>query len=242
MKSFIFCTSSVDNQSVQHNISRYQRWISFYRLQKDELGADRVFLIDDAGTGYQDDVTFFDEQLPEVLTSDLNVYRFKEKRGRGSLIGFPGWWRSFLFSVYIARQYGYEKIIHIESDFFILSDSLKKFIAATNSGWTSLYSEFYKLPETAVQIICKDQFDNFEKLRNRIMQKNYMVEDYAESIIPFTKVEKGFLGDRFGEAQVLASWVDTQPGLLSRLDYFGQIVFPSDLKISAAKPAVKTVV
>jgi hypothetical protein len=231
MKSFIFCTSSVNNQSDHHHISRYQRWMDFYRLQLKELDADRIFLIDDGGTDYQKNYSCLEGKLPADLVSDLNFYRFENKMGRDSLIQFPGWWRSFLFSIDIARKYGYKKIIHIESDFFLLSEELKSFIASANSGWISLYSNFYDLPETAVQIICEDQFENFDKLRAKILKTEFIVDDYAESIIPFTRVEKKFTGDRFGEEQVLAWWVDTRPGLLSKLDYFGQMVFPPSVKV-----------
>ena len=231
MKAFIFCTSSIEKNSETHDMSRYNRWIRFYEPLLERFNAEHLQLIDDSGSAYDADIAYPDNFLPDVHPESPHIYRFDKKLGRTSQVQFPGWWRSYLFSIEFARKYGYQKIIHIESDFFIFSDRLIDFIAQLDSGWTSLYSIFYDHPETAIQVICEDQFSNFDDFKKQIVSEDYMIESFAETIIPFTNIETRFNGDRFGEELVLAAWIDRYRHRMQKLDYFGQIILPANLQV-----------
>lgn len=228
MKSFIFCTSFIRNDSQDHYSHRYKRWINYYYPLLDSFDASRLFLIDDGGTDTSESVNVLCDPLPNELTDAVNMYRFNIHIGKNSSIDFPGWWRSFLFSIEIARKYGYKKIIHIESDFFVLSLRLKQFIRDSNQGWTSLYSHFYNFPETGIQIICEDVFDKFDELKDKLQLNSFRSDELAEYVIPFTNIKKDFIGDRIGEVNVLARWMDNYVHQLSELDYIGQMNVPAE--------------
>jgi hypothetical protein len=231
MPSFIFCTSCIRNSSQYHYVNRYQRWINYYLTLLKELDANRLFLIDDGGTDGQKEIPLLQNELPDNLEHPVNLFRFTEGLGRNTDADFPGWWRSFLFSMEIAGKYGYKKIIHIESDFFIVSQKLKTFIREIDHGWTSLYSHFHGFPETAIQVICEDAFPLFHELRDQVRSANYRTTTLAEQLIPFTNINKDFIGDRIGEPNVLAKWMTDHISQFGKLDYLGQINIPQEMEV-----------
>ena len=72
------------------------------------------------------------------------------------------------------------------------------FINNLEEGWVALWANKYYFPESSIQVICNDQFDSFNDFISCGYQE-LSKKGYAEEILPFTHVERGFLGDRFGE-------------------------------------------
>jgi hypothetical protein len=214
MKTLIFCTAYIEADP-----QRYSDWINYYYPKLAEFGAASLFLIND-GSGKSDIDPRLkpldgEQALPDTLDGNLNIVYFPDRLGRISITDFPGWWRSFKFSLSIARRYNFDKIIHIESDFYILSPKLIEYIKTIKSGWIALWSNTYRFPETAIQIICQDTFNKLEKTSYRKGSKKP-----AEMILPFTKIEKGFIGDRYGEKLDLENHLNELP---KDLDYIGQV-------------------
>jgi hypothetical protein len=234
MKSFLFCTCYINNDKFNHQSFRYKKWIDYYSALTN-LQYDYIFLIDD-GSLYIDllenqDVNIFvstNDSLPEELSSKINIISFENNLGRSSLLEHSGWWRSFTFALRIALKYDFTKIIHIESDFYILSDEIKNFINNKKSGWTSVYSECYNFPETSLQIICSDSYDRFEKIFKQVRALHFNVNQYAEFYLPFTSVDKQFKGDRIGEPEVLDHWSRKNENGKA-FDYIGQL--PINMKV-----------
>ncbi|WP_305060314.1 hypothetical protein [Janthinobacterium sp. SUN137] len=125
------------------------------------------------------------------------IIRFDNNLGRQSGIDYPGWWRSFLHSINVANELGVDKIIHIESDAYIMSPHLANFINEIESGWNVLWSPRHRFPETAIQVICRDQFGIFEKFKDDNLSLAF--PDIAENLLPFTAVHKQFKGDRYSD-------------------------------------------
>lgn len=136
------------------------------------------------------------ENLPNVLPK-VCIVRFNEHLGRQSTNCNAGWWRSFSFSWKLVEKYGFDKVVHVESDAYIVSKYLADFINEQKSGWQPLFSEAYKFPETSIQIICKDTFDRLKGLYED--RDNLTKRELAEFCLPFTRVVRGFIGDRYGE-------------------------------------------
>lgn len=196
MKSIIFCTSFV--KDLHSWESRYQRWLDYY---KDiPIKAVKKILIDDGSpflpsTGIIKAVSH-DEPL-SLDNGESLIIRFNDNLGRQSMSAYPGWWRSFLHSIDVAKALGVDKIIHIESDAYILSQRLVDFINETQSGWHVLWAQRYQLPETAIQVICRDQFEIFEEIKGNNPELDFA--DIAERLLPFTSINRQFKGDRYGE-------------------------------------------
>lgn len=217
MRSFIFCTCYTPRISegiklgrrntwlerIEHYRAtvRWRTWLKYYSERQELFGAERIFLIDD-GTPIEDiklDVIIINaDELPDTLPPGKVLFRFTEHLGRRSLREFPGWWRSFTFASRIQEKYSFDKIIHIESDAFVLSPRMAEYIKRLATGWTAFFCPSYKLPETAIQIICKDSLQELRKFweyGNEFWQRSLL----AERTLPFTEIKKDFIGDRYGE-------------------------------------------
>jgi hypothetical protein len=196
MKAFIFCTSYIKDQDAW--ACRYQRWLNYY--DKIPIVAEKKIMIDD-GSPFSPpreeiEVIHHSDNITGKSNKNLLV-RFDDNLGRQSLSAYPGWWRSFLHSLEIAKNLSAGKIIHIESDAYVLSPRLVNFINTVDSGWHVLWAQRYALPETAIQVICRDQFPAFEQFRNE--SDGLIQRDIAERLLPFTSVGKQFKGDRYSE-------------------------------------------
>jgi hypothetical protein len=196
MKSILFCTSYIRHQTEWD--ARYGRWLAYY--SRVDLGAEKMLLIDDCSPFVPDPqvIASVDSHADITKLGDKRLLlKFQQRLGRSAVMAYPGWWRSFLHSVDVARQLGARKIIHIESDAFILSPRLLDYIAGLEEGWTTLWSPHYRMPETAIQVICEDQFENMAAFRQRPQCE--LDGRLAEALLPFTQVNRDFKGDRYGE-------------------------------------------
>ncbi|OQP44936.1 hypothetical protein A4D02_09115 [Niastella koreensis] len=194
-----------------------------------KLGVDFIFIIDDGSLDLAIeesaivDVFLAKEGLPAQLSKKINIITFGKHLGRPSIEDYPGWWRSFTWSVKIAEKYNFKKIVHVESDFYIISDRLMSFINSLDSGWTSLYSSHYEFCETGIQIICQDNFPALEKIRSTVEASNYKVNQVAEHFLPFTSVCKEFNGDRLGDLSILNNERLLEEKGTNELDFYGNL-------------------
>ncbi|SFZ81565.1 hypothetical protein SAMN02983003_0567 [Devosia enhydra] len=191
----IFCTSYVrDERSWQ---SRYERWLDY-----------NLALFPDAQFAFIDDASPWLPSLPaiEVISADsgaaqtskVAIYTFETHKGITDR-DFEGWLRSFCYSVEIAKALGHDKVLHIESDAYIVSRRMAQEIARTNTGWTAYWCPRHFMPETAIQVICADQFDAVRQV-GRLDYEVHFRRKVIENTLPFTRVERaGVYGNRFGE-------------------------------------------
>jgi len=179
--TLLFCTSYIDSKECWNE--RYKLWLDYHRNSK--FNEYKICMIDDGATHTPD-------------RDDMIFHRFDERLGRHSNADFPGWWRSFLFSVELAKREGCKKIVHIESDAFLLSERLMNYVDALETGWTAFWCPRWRMPESAIQVICHDQFDTMEEMA-RMDRKDPFFLGGAEYILPFTNTVKFFKGDRYGE-------------------------------------------
>jgi hypothetical protein len=207
MRSFIFCTSYLRPGTRRGATERWDKWLRYYSRRSHLFGAERLFLIDD-GTAPGDitlpvSVVCADRELPTVLPEGAVMFRFSDHLGRSSPICYPGWWRSFTFASQIAWKYAYPKIIHIESDAYIISRRLAEYIRALSSGWTTLWCPRWRFPETCIQVICRAEIRTLG--RHYRAGRALWCSDQdpcgcAEYVLPFTDVCRRFEGDRYGES------------------------------------------
>ncbi|ROL60861.1 class I SAM-dependent methyltransferase, partial [Bacteroidetes/Chlorobi group bacterium ChocPot_Mid] len=210
--AFLFATGYISDVS---HFDRYINWIKYYWSKKDLLGTRNLVIIDDGSDikkisklkNYVSELAipfeiYNAEELPDSLIEGINWIRFNKHLGRINLYTNPGWWRSFSFASVLLEKYNYDKVIHLESDTFIISVKLFKFIYEDKSGWTTLWSNYCKFPETCVQIIQKKNikplryvYDN-PSLWSKAKTNSWFI---AEFVLPFTNIVKSFVGDRYGE-------------------------------------------
>jgi len=213
LKTLLFCTSFSDSEYLWDN--RYIKWLKFYNSIS--LNTDKILMIDD-GSPIIPNI----KSVEAIPCQDTNkesddfknsILYFQNNFGRKGILDYPGWFRSFSFAAEYAKKFNYKKIIHIESDIFLMSDKIVNYINSLTSGWTSFPCRRHGFPESGIQIICEDQLDNFYNF----CEKGY--DEYRglaiETILPFTSVQNEFIGDRYGE------YLDAPP---KNVDYCSQFL------------------
>lgn len=197
--------ADVQAREYSHSSARWERWVEYYSERKELFGAERVFLIDDGSplqyvpAGIR--VVDADGPLPGGLPDGPVMFRFNQNYGRRSTRIFPGWWRSFTFSSQIAKKYSFSRIIHCESDAYVISHRMADYVRRTTEGWVAFWCPRHGFPETGIQVICEDSFaslENFYKLGGEFWHQRAGLIGIPEQILPF-RVEKRFVGDRYGE-------------------------------------------
>ena len=192
----MFCTSYCPDE--MHWRARQRRWLDHHLALPIERRA--VFVLDDASPYVPDDpdVAVLDalpDRLPEGSRAFL--YRFATHEGRIGLAGHRGWWRSVLYSLVVARAIECERIVHIESDAFVLSRRMVDHLNGLVDGWTAFWCPKYGFAEPSLQVIAADQFAAMDAVAARGLDALTM--SLAEHALPFTRIERGLAGNRYGE-------------------------------------------
>jgi len=209
LKTMLFATCYAGNDD---DLTRYRRYIDYYLPRLGQLGAQRIVLIDDGSDkelleqlGYP--VYKIGEkrpELPKTLLADVTIFSFEKNYGRPCLTIIPGWWRSFTFSAVLAVRYNLDKLIHIESDSYVLSDRMFEWIRENNKVWASPYTWKYWYAETAIQVVPRKKIPflhDFWALGREYWFKNTIanIQYIPELVLPIEYCEKHFKGDRWGE-------------------------------------------
>ncbi len=200
MRTLIFCTAFAPTALTWQR--RYRRWVD--AVFASELGQQQILLVDDGSPvlpGWHDtDVVTL--QSPDQARSvhshaPVLLLRFRNRLGRNEIYDFPGWYRSFASAAGYASAHGFDKAIHLESDAYVISDRLRRWLRDGDDGWNTLWSPKFNFPEMAIQMIAG---------RNVQAAAEFTAQPYArlvgvthETAFPFTRIETGFKGDRYGE-------------------------------------------
>ena len=193
--TLVFCTSYMRDRAEWE--LRYTRWLEHHRkvfpqepLVMIDDGSE--YLPDEPGISINSDVENFE------VGGRASIFHFPDHVGRISMHNFPGWFRSFTFSVVIAKKLNLNKIVHIESDAFILSRPALEHINGTSSGWIAYWCPKYRIPESAFQVICEDNFASLEEVRSSSFTARFANRSMERSL-PYTRVDKSLCGNRYGE-------------------------------------------
>lgn len=183
-------------------IERNIKWLEYHLPLKEKLGFDEVFLLDNASSP---------EDLKKLESfPDVTIYRFDEHLPRTGIHQYPYCWRGLEHVKTLLPDL--DKIIFLDSDFYITSGKFAKYIKDLDTGWTSTWCHKYGWPEAALHILCKDTFQSLIDLP--IPNYTYYNDKNMEEILPFTKILRTeFTGDRYGEGNLPQT---------SEMDYYGQ--------------------
>jgi hypothetical protein len=204
LRTLLFCTAWADNaEALDRRVGRWVRhhasipWPCDVRLA---VAADGI-----------------DPDVPWPA-GDYERLNHVPHLGRPDHLSYPGWWRSFTSGLTLACNVGAVRMWHVESDFFVASERMVDRLHAATRGWTAFWCERWGFAETAVQAICCDRYRDLQDLKTRLEVGGYRTFDgqHAEHVLPFDQVERGMVGDRYGEAGV-------DPRSIPGLDYYGQL-------------------
>lgn len=209
MKTCIYAPCWLDEgERLQRNI----KFLQYYKKLMPLLGADSIHLFDNASS--IENINELVKQSGMTLNEDLKITRFAIHMPRTGMLEYPYCWRVLRQSGIDLPEAGYEKLIHIDTDLFILKQSVIDYINACNTGWVAFWDEVNRFPEAAFTVLNKDAFPLYKQAGNieSVYNKNNVL---MEKALPYTHIEKGFHGGRFAERGLPID---------STMDFIGQCV------------------
>jgi uncharacterized protein (DUF2237 family) len=196
MITALYTTSYLEGQDWQGNdrLQRNLKYLKYYQALKEKLGYDKIVFADNASSDKNR------HTLLEAGGPDVSMIGFEDHLPRTSIYGYPYCWRA-LYAFEILINKGYEKIINIDSDCFVLTQRALDYIKNLETGWTTFWCKKYGFPETAIQIICKDTFPEFLDFTKECRWEDRGTSKPMEILLPFTHVNKELNCDRWGETR-----------------------------------------
>lgn len=204
----VLCTFSyldgIDEQG-SPRLERNLRWLDYYGPGSG-INWDRRWLFDNCSHRskyWELGLSIYNQWglLIEDSGRDKNtgVLRYSTHLPRGEGENqYPFCWRA-LWNFRWLIEAGAEKIVFIDSDAFILSRRMAKYINDLSTGWTTFWIPRHDFPSAEVQIICRDTFPLFLDYTKGPWQEK--VGQCMEKVLPFTLVNKSFVCDRYGESR-----------------------------------------
>lgn len=141
-----------------------------------------------------DDVHIVDSLDSLVPDRQTAIVSFPNRLGRKDLFDFEGWYRSFSSGVCWGIRNGYKKIVHIESDAYLISDRAHEVINGFVDGWMTVWCPKYEFPEMAIQVISGSARQTAYDLFNADYE--WLRGMCHERLLPFTHVDRSLIGDR----------------------------------------------
>lgn len=205
MKTCLFSLCYLDGNDAQGNnrFDRNLRYLDYYSELKDKLGFSHIFLGDnDSSVGNCAELYF------KAKDTEFSFLHLGEHIERGPGFVYPHLWRG-LYSLRRVIGAGYDKIILIDSDCFVLTQKAADYIKGLTSGWTTLWCPKYNFPEAAIQVLCRDAYPVYYSFINQCEWGARPTDSPMEILLPFTHTEMSLKCDRWGEERrAQESWMD----------------------------------
>jgi hypothetical protein len=176
---------------------RYRLWLN--AIRGSEIQHDHVLLVDDASTVLPEwlDIHVTNRLRDDLARGGVTLYRFDRRLGRQGRNVYPGWYRSFCLAARFAEFHRFDKVVHIESDGFIITSRMQRYINGVTDDWIAPSIQSHAMPESAIQIMAGSGLQSYLQFARKPYSD--IVGAAAENILPFTRIEKDFIGSRYGE-------------------------------------------
>ena len=215
MRTLVYCTGY--SRSLGGWDSRFRPWLDAIKRLKI---ADQILIVDDGSAALPgwDDLLISSgrdvERAAVPIGPDIAIlHHFRKRLGRRAVWDCPGWYRSYAFGPAYALHHGFDRVVHVESDAYLLTERARNYVLGCVDGWISLWSEHYQFPELAIQLAAGNGLKTFYDFTRQ--SYDLLANQVHEYVLPFTHVERGLNGDRHGE---------TNGPIPQGLDYVCQIL------------------
>ncbi len=174
-------------------MERALKWVKYiYSIQK-RLNFEQLYISVNGGTG---------DQIAVILNlyPDVKLIRHNHlDRGMGH--DYLPCWRTTQ-DYRMAINDGYEKIIMMDDDAFILSNKLITHVKELSSGWEAMWCSRWNFPECGLSVLCQDSFPLYLDFVEVPYYEQNKTNLAIENILPYTYVSKAFTTDRYGETRL----------------------------------------
>lgn len=191
-RTLLFCTSY--SKTAQMWAFRHRRWLEHIDVSK--IHYDNLAIFDDSSPVLPDWSDFtITNNSDGVLKSTKSIISFERRLGRKSTFDCEGWYRSFSAAVQLAYKQDFSRLLHIESDAFLVSERAVDWVNSNSADWSTLWSAGHNFPEMAIQTMNRTGIEtayslfkqDYEWLRGEIHEKK----------LPFSNVNKDLIGERY---------------------------------------------
>jgi hypothetical protein len=198
-RTLVFCTAWSPDAPGHYNHweTRYRRWLD--AIKASQLKYDAILMVDDASASLPcwPDLETVREGGTARRDKPAELYSFAQHLGRHAISDFPGWVRSFGYAALHAERHGFTKVVHIESDAFLISERMQQHVNQIEDGWVAFWCPLYQRAESGIQVIAGRQLAKYVEIAKQDI--GILATSVVEDTLPFTHVEKSFVGDRYGE-------------------------------------------
>ena len=210
----------------ENGVRRHEKWLDFIIPLKDKLGYDEIFFVDNASSN--ENFQKLKQKHPCIGNprSLIKVHRCDVHIPRKAQNAYGYWYSALAIAAKYALDNNYHKILYLDTDMYPLTDRVCEYAKSLTSGWTGMWCPRHNFPETNFQIIGPDKLQEFHQHMSRDFLV-YYPEGMAETCIPWTHVEKGFSGDRYGEMNNGLGIPQTK-----EMQYYGQCPITRELKFN----------
>jgi hypothetical protein len=195
-RTLVFCTAYADHHAWNQ---RYRRWLQAIRTSGVQY--DQLLLVDDGSAVLPEwpDADIISDEMRLVSDAPVAFYHHARHLGRHDILDFPGWYRSFALAARWATVGGFTRVVHVESDAFLISDAAVNYVNGVQDAWIAMLCPRHQMPESAIQVMAGSGFARYaEYVAGAYEQLRHQSH---ELLIPFTHIEHGLIGDRYGEYQ-----------------------------------------
>lgn len=201
MKTLFCCGTATQTGQGQSGL---WRWWFYYRPFKEQFGATHFAVNNDGNVNLPTEtfVKLHDGTKPiDPLSEDqLNLIHWPNSLPRQSQYACPGYYRSVSTLTRVAMEQGFDKLVYVEWDFWVLAEEMMREIACVDHGLIAYWVPFYVFPECNIIVCAKDQFKALKDKSDQLGAKTDMTaETIAEITFPWTEVRKHRVGDRYPE-------------------------------------------
>lgn len=200
---FSLCWLGDTDQERKNRLERNLNWLEYNRAIKNELGYDKIILLDNASLledlNKLNTSIYTEDGAPiKEIESDTIVYRFNNHLPRVNMWTYHYQWRGMEYLQNLIPKKKINKLLLIDTDMYVLTSRMAHYIRDLNTGWWTVWCKKYGFPETALHVVCNDAISSF--LSFPIPSWSHYDGKVMENLMPFTHIEKNmFKGDRYGE-------------------------------------------
>lgn len=177
--------------SSESRMSRALKFMAYYSELKERLGFERIYATLNGGNpAWIANLLIWYPQIKLIYHPHLE---------RGQFHDYLPCWRT-THDWRIAIDDGFEKIICVDDDAFILSRRLIDHVRSLESGWESMWCPRWNFPECGLHVLCKDSFPKYFQYLTIPYSERNKTGSLIENVLPYTP-NKEFNCDRWGETR-----------------------------------------
>lgn len=197
MKTCLFtaCYLEGEDDLGNNRFLRNLKYLHWYNGLKAQLGHESMVFLDNGSKLHHC-------MALQTAVPDIEFLRLSHiPRGKGSY-NYPYLWRALYSARHWMADFGFDKIIFVDSDCYLLTERVTRYIRELESGWTTFWCQKYQFPAAEISVLCKDSFGLFQSFMDECPWENRDLTRPLELQLPFTEINKSFQCDRWGEDQV----------------------------------------